>query len=281
MGMSPQKTWFITGCSSGFGRVWTEAALKRGDNVIATARDPKKLDDLVATYGDAVMTLPLDVTNRAAVFDAVHKGHGYFGRLDVVVSNAGYGYMGAVEELEFDEFRKNFDTNVFGTLSVLQAVLPILRAQGAGRILIVSSIGGLLSFPTGGSYGASKFALEAMTEALVGEVAPLGIKVTSIEPGSFTTGFASAKRAAPAMPEYDAVRDRTNANFKLAAGGDPDATAEAILALVASDDPPPRLLLGSTPLPLIKDAYAKRFEVWESWTAVTNKAQGRDLTPSS
>ncbi len=183
--MPQEKVWFITGSSSGFGRIWTEAAFRRGDKVIATARNPQKLGDFIARFGEAVLALPLDVTDRDAVFRTVRDGHKHFGRLDVVLSNAGYAYTGAVEEVEFDKFKMNFDTNVFGALSVMQAALPLLRAQRTGHILTVSSIGGLVSSPTGGSYGATKFAIEAMTEALAGEVAPFGIKVTIIEPGSY------------------------------------------------------------------------------------------------
>lgn len=133
--MASSKVWFITGTSSGFGRVWTEAALKRGDRVVATARNVGELDEFVTAYGDAVLALPLDVTDRDAVFEAVGQAHRHFGRLDVVVSNAGYGYMGAIEELEPEQVKASFDTNVFGTLSVIQAALPILRAQASGHIL--------------------------------------------------------------------------------------------------------------------------------------------------
>jgi NADP-dependent 3-hydroxy acid dehydrogenase YdfG len=164
--MSSTKVWFITGASRGFGRVWTEAALKRGDQVAATARDPEALDELVKIYGSAILPLPLDVTNRDAVFGAVGQAHQHFGRLDVILSNAGYGYMGAIEELEPEQAKANFDTNVFGTLSLLQAALPILRAQASGHILTVSSVGGVIGFPTGGTYTATKFAVEAMSEAL-------------------------------------------------------------------------------------------------------------------
>lgn len=272
--MSQQKIWFVTGSSTGFGRIWTEAALRRGDKVVATARDPRKLEDLRDSFGESVLVLPLDVTDREAVFQTVGEGHRHFGRLDVVVSNAGYGYMGAVEEVEFAEFKSNFETNVFGALSVMQAALPLLRKQRSGRILAVSSIGGLVSSPTGGSYGPTKFALEAMTEALAGEVAEFGIRVTIIEPGSFATDFGSSKRSATPMAEYGAVRDATNAKFQPENAGDPRATAAAILKLVDSDDPPLRLLLGSTPLPIIRESYAKRIETWEAWTQVSDAAQG-------
>lgn len=246
--MSHFKVWFITGCGSGFGRIWTEAALKRGDRVAATDRTLQKLGNLSATYGEAILTLPLDVTDREAVFRTVKEAHGHFGRLDVIVSAAGYGYMGAIEEVDFADFRKNFDTYVFGTLSVVQAAIPLLRAQQGGHILTVSSIGGPISSPTGGSYAPTKFAVEAMTEALAGEVAPFGIKVTAIEPGPFATNFSASVQSAPKMAEYDAAREATMSQFDAKMAGDPNATAAAILKLVDSDSPPIRLLLGSSPL---------------------------------
>ncbi len=271
--MSKQKTWFITGASRGFGRIWTEAALKRGDKVAATARDPSALNDLVETYGEAVLPLRLEVTNREQVFQSVQRAHQHFGRLDVVLSNAGYGYVGAIEEASIDDIRRNFETNVFGTLSVIQAAIPLLRTQGSGHILTVSSIDGVVGFSTGGSYVATKFAVEALTEALAGEVAGFGIKVTIVEPGSFRTEFRASTKAAPPMPEYDAVRSAVYASFKPEMAGNPQATAAAILELVDSDNPPLRLLLGSRSLPLIKQVYAGRIATWEKWADVSNAAQ--------
>jgi NAD(P)-dependent dehydrogenase (short-subunit alcohol dehydrogenase family) len=162
------------------------------------------LDDLVAAYGDSVLALPLDVTDRDAVFEAVERAHRRFGRLDVILCNAGYGYMGAIEEVVTDGAQANFDTNVFGTLSVIQAALPLLRAQRSGHILTVSSMGGVIGFPTGGIYVVTKFAVEGMSEALAGEGASFGIKVTIIEPGSFATEFRSSMKTPPAMAEYEA-----------------------------------------------------------------------------
>lgn len=272
--MSQAKIWFLTGASSGFGRIWAEATLQRGDKVVATARDPRKLGDLVATYRDAVLALPLDVTDRDAVFEAVQQGHRHFGRLDVILCNAGYGYMSAVEEIEPSEAHANFETNVFGTLSVIQAALPFLRAQGSGHILTMSSIGGVASFPTAGIYGATKFAVEALTEALAGEVAGFGIKTTIIEPGSFATDFNSSVKAAPAMAIYDDLRRAVRAGFKPEMTGDPAATAPAILKLVDADEPPVRLILGDWLLPMLKDIYQERIASWERWVDVSNAAQG-------
>jgi NAD(P)-dependent dehydrogenase (short-subunit alcohol dehydrogenase family) len=261
--MSQSKIWFVTGASRGFGRIWTEAALKRGDKVAATAREASALSDLSATYGDAVLALTLDVTDRDAVFAAVKQAHAKFGRLDVVLCNAGYGYMGAVEEAVTADAHINFETNVFGTLSVVQAALSLMRAQKSGHILTVSSIGGVIGFPTGGIYAATKFAVEGMSEALAGEVASFGIKVTIIEPGSFATGFRSSMQVAPAMAEYEPVRQAVLGSFKPEMSGNPNATADAILKLVDADKPPLRLLLGAGPLPMIKKLYEGRLQTWD------------------
>ena len=272
--MSSTKVWFITGASRGFGRVWTEAALKRGDQVAATARDPEALDELVKIYGNAILPLPLDVTNRDAVFGAVGQAHQHFGRLDVILSNAGYGYMGAIEELEPEQAKANFDTNVFGTLSLLQAALPILRAQASGHILTVSSVGGVIGFPTGGTYTATKFAVEAMSEALAAEVAAFGIKVTIIEPGHFSTGFHSSVQSPPTIDIYDPIRQAIRASFKPEDFGDPMATAAALFKAVDADEPPLRLVFGSTTIAKFKAVYQARLSNWDKWEAVSNAAQG-------
>lgn len=272
--MSSSKVWFITGASRGFGRVWAEAALKRGDKVVATARHPGALHELAEAYGDEVLVLQLDVTDRDAVFEAVAQAHGHFKRLDVVLCNAGYGYMGAIEELEHEQVKANFETNVFGTLSVVQAALPILRAQGSGHVLTVSSIGGVVGFPTGGSYTASKFVIEAMSEALAGEVAPFGIKVTILEPGHFSTEFRAGVKSPPAIAAYDPVRQAVRSSFKPGDFGDPAATAAAIFEAVDAKEPPLRLVLGSTTIAKFRAVYASRLANWDKWEAVSNAAQG-------
>lgn len=272
--MSQHKVWFVTGASRGFGRLWTEAALKRGDKVVATARDPETLGNLVRDYGDAVLPLALDVTDRDAVFRAVNAGHEHFGRLDVILSNAGYGYIGAIEEVAADDVRTNFETNVFGTIAVIQAALPLLRAQGGGHILTLSSIGGIISAGMGGIYGATKFAVEALSETLSREVTGFGIKVTIIEPGPYATEFSSSIKVAPAMAEYDEVRAGIMALRKSVPVGDPAATVDAILRVVDAEEPPLRLLLGAL-LPIIKNAYEERIESWESWADVSVAAQGK------
>jgi NAD(P)-dependent dehydrogenase (short-subunit alcohol dehydrogenase family) len=272
--MSLSKVWFITGASRGFGRVWAEAALRRGDKVVATARNPEALDELADAYGDAVLVLQLDVTDRDAVFKAVAQAFVHFERLDVVLCNAGYGYMGAIEELQPEQVRANFETNVFGTLSVIQAALPIMRARGKGHIITVSSIGGIIGFPTGGSYTASKFAIEAMSEALAGEVAPFGIKVTILEPGQFGTNFQSAVQRPAANEAYDPIRQAIRSSFKPEEVGNPAATAAAIFDAVDAAEPPLRLVLGSSTIPKVRAIYAKRLSNWEKWEAVSNAAQG-------
>jgi NAD(P)-dependent dehydrogenase (short-subunit alcohol dehydrogenase family) len=271
------KTWFITGASRGFGREWTIAALERGDTVAATARDTSSLDDLAATYGDKLLPLRLDVDDRAAVFAAVKDAHDRFGRLDVVVNNAGYGQFGMIEEISEAEARAQFDTNVFGALFVTQAALPYLRAQGSGHILQVSSIGGISAFPNIGIYNASKWALEGFSQALALEVADFGIKVTIIEPGAFDTdwGGASAKHAAP-NPAYDAFREKAAEQRKARAGnpGDPVATREAVLKVVDADQPPLRIFLGRGPLGIATRDYESRLATWREWEDVSNAAFG-------
>ena len=274
--MHTPKTWFITGASRGFGRIWAEAALARGDKVAATARQLQALDDLTHTYGEQFLPLALDVTDRNAVFAAVARAHQHFGRLDVVVSNAGYGYMGAIEEAEMADTRAVFETNVFGTLSVIQAALPILRAQGSGHILPVTSVAGLIAVPTSGIYEAAKFAVEGMAEALAAEVARLGLKVTMIEPGGYATDFLSASslKTAPPIAAYDGVRAELAAMLTPDDLGDPSATAEAILKVVDAPNPPLRLMLGRL-LPMVKAVYAERIATWEAWDDVAQAAFGK------
>ncbi len=270
------KTWFITGTSRGFGREWALAALGRGDSVVATARDVGSLDDLVAEYGDAVLALALDVTDREAVFETVRRGHEHFGRLDVVVNNAGYGQFGTVEELSETEARDQIETNLFGALWVTQAALPYLRAQGGGHILQVSSVGGVSAFPTVGIYHASKWALEGLSQSLAQEVAGFGIKVTLIEPGGFSTDWGgSSARHATAMPAYDAVRERAaNRPSRRATPGDPVASRQAVLTLVDSDDPPLRVFFGSAPLGIVTADYESRLATWNEWQPLAVSAGG-------
>src|ERR1700693_1492457 len=219
------KVWFITGTSKGFGRVWAEAALARGDKVAATARDVKTLAPLVERHGDQVSAITLDVNDKAAVAAAIPEAHARFGRLDVVINNAGYGLFGTIEEVSEAEARAQIETNLFGALWVTQAALPIMRAQGSGHIIQVSSIGGVNAFPTIGLYHASKWGLEGFSQALSAEVAAFGIKVTIVEPGGYATdwGGSSAIHATP-IPAYDPARARIAAFRSNNVPGDPEAT---------------------------------------------------------
>jgi len=269
------KVWFITGTSKGFGRVWAEAALARGDRVAATARDVKTLAPLAERYGDLVAPIALDVTDKAAVGAAIAEAHSRFGRLDVVINNAGYGLFGAIEEVSEAEARAQLETNLFGALWVTQAALPIMRAQGSGHIIQVSSIGGVNAFPTVGLYHASKWGLEGFSQSLATEVASFGIKVTLVEPGGYATewGGASAQRAT-AMPEYEPARAAIAAFRKNSAPGDPEATGPAILKVVDAEDPPLRIFFGSSGLPMTRAEYARRIAGWEKWNDVSVAAQG-------
>jgi NAD(P)-dependent dehydrogenase (short-subunit alcohol dehydrogenase family) len=272
------RTWFITGSSRGFGREWAIAALERGHSVAATARDTGSLDDLVERFGDRILPLKLDVTDRAAVFDAVETAHRRFGRLDVVVNNAGYGQFGLIEEISEAEARAQFETNVFGALWVTQAALPILREQGSGHILQVSSIGGISAFPNIGIYNASKWALEAFSQSLAQEVAGFGIKVTLIEPGGYSTdwGGSSAKHAAP-LAAYDEFREQAAEARKARIGtpGDPVATREAVLKVVDAEHPPLRIFFGDGPLRTATADYESRLAEWREWEPVSIEAHGK------
>jgi NAD(P)-dependent dehydrogenase (short-subunit alcohol dehydrogenase family) len=269
------KVWLITGTSKGFGRVWAEAALARGDRVAATARDVKTLQPLVERYGDQVAALKLDVNDRRAVFDAVAEVQRRFGRIDVAVNNAGYGLFGTIEEVSEAEARAQIETNLFGALWVTQAVLPIMRAQKSGHILQVSSIGGLNAFPTVGMYHASKWALEGFSTSLAAEVASFGIKVTLIEPAGFATEWSgpSAIRATP-MPEYDPARAAIAAWRSGNTPGDPQATGAVILKLVDAKAPPLRVFFGTAGLPMTKAEYERRIREWEEWNWAAIESQG-------
>jgi NAD(P)-dependent dehydrogenase (short-subunit alcohol dehydrogenase family) len=269
------KTWFITGTSRGFGREWAIAALERGDRVVGTARDPSTLDDLVQKYGDALLALPLDVTDRDAVFETVRQAHEHFGRLDIVVNNAGYGQFGMVEELSEQEAREQIETNLFGALWVTQAALPFLREQGSGHFLQVSSIGGVSAFPGIGMYHASKWALEGISQALAQEVAGFGIHVTLIEPGGFSTdwGGSSARHADPLEayePLHEAAQQRRAGNTP----GDPTASADAVLRIVDAEEPPLRVFFGTAPLGIAERDYERRLATWREWQPVSELAQG-------
>jgi NAD(P)-dependent dehydrogenase (short-subunit alcohol dehydrogenase family) len=270
------KVWFITGTSRGFGRAFAESALDRGDKVAATARNVAALGDLVTKYGDdAVLPLTLDVTDKAAVDAAVSAAHEKFGRLDVVVNNAGFGLFGMVEEITEQQLRDQMETNLFGAFWVSQAVLPILRGQGTGHIVQISSVGGIAAFPSLGAYHASKWALEGFSESLAQEVAGAGIKVTIVEPGGFTTDWAGSSAAqADPNPAYDHVRDAIAARFGDARYADPADAGAALLHIVDAENPPLRVLFGTEPIEIIDPLYAQRMQTWVDWEHVSRIAQG-------
>ena len=270
------KIWFITGSSRGFGREWAEVALVRGDKVAATARHPGTLEQLVETYGDDVLPLPLDVTDRAAAFDAVAQAHEHFGRLDVIVNNAGYGLFGAIEEVTEEQAWAQIETNLFGALWVTQAALPYLREQRSGHIIQVSSIGGVVAFAGIGLYHAPKWGLEGFSEALALEVAEFGINVTLVEPGGFDTdwGGSSAVRAEPIEAYQDARRQMAQRRSDLPKGST-GATGPAILEVVDAEAPPLRIFFGTPPLAIAKDRYAQRLRTWEEWNDVSIASQGQ------
>jgi len=270
------KVWFITGASRGFGRIWAKAALKRGDKVAATARTLADVADLKECFGDAVLPLELDVTDAGQVRQAVQQAHAHFGRLDVVINNAGYTLVGTVEEATEADVRALFDTNYFGQLRVIQAALPLLRQQGSGHILGVSSSLGIAAMPLIGFYCATKWAVEALHESLAQEVKGFGIKVTLLEPGAYATDFGSPRslKVTPGMDAYADLRKRVSGRLSSAERGDPDATAEAILKVVDAEQPPLRFIFGNTSLSMARATYADRLATWEAWEEVSKAAQG-------
>ncbi|MGW1077822.1 oxidoreductase [Streptomyces sp. NPDC002537] len=243
------RVWFITGTGSGFGRDIARAAIAHGDRVVATARDTGAVADLVALAPDRVRAVPLDVTDAEAVRAAVTAAEEAFGRIDVLVNNAAYGLLGAFEEIGDEEMRRNFETNVFGTMAVTRAVLPLMRRQRSGRIVQMSSVIGVLAGPGGTAYAGTKFALEGMSEALAAEVAHLGIRVTIVEPGPFRTEFGgSSLRWGTPMDDYAEIIAPARKGLEASHGkqpGDPYRGAEAIVAAVGLDSPPLRLPLGA------------------------------------
>ncbi|MES2092410.1 MAG: SDR family oxidoreductase [Actinomycetota bacterium] len=273
-----EKVWFITGTSRGFGREWAIAALDRGDRVAATARNTDSLAGLVEQYGDAILPISLDVTDKDAAIAAVAHANEHFGRLDVVINNAGFGHFGFIEEITEEEARAQLETNLFGALWLTQAALPFLRAQGSGHIIQVSSIGGITAFPIVGIYHASKWALEGFSQALAQEVAGFGIFVTLVEPGGFSTDWSgsSSTRSTP-LADYAELHEVVAAARKqrFAAPGDPVATRSAILKVVDADRPPLRIFFGESPLSIAKADYADRIAVWEKWNEVSVEAQGQ------
>lgn len=272
----PEKVWFITGSSRGFGRIWTEAALKRGDKVVATARKQSSIADLNEKYGKNVLTLELDVTNPGQVKSVVEQAFNHFGRVDIVFNNAGYSLVGAIEEASLDDIRTLYETNVFGAVSVIQAALPFLRKQGGGHIVGTSSSLGHFTLPVIGYYCSSKWAFEAIHESLAIEVKQFGIKVTIIEPGAYATEFGSQQslKFTSSMDIYSEAKSKFFNDFQTFELGNPNATPEALFKVVDAENPPLRFLLGSQSLPTMRATFANRLATWEEWEAVSNSAQG-------
>jgi short-subunit dehydrogenase len=270
------KTIFITGASRGFGKIWTEAFLKRGDKVVATVRDLNSLKDLTKEYGDALLPIKLDVTSRAGCFAAVTKAKEHFGTIDVLINNAGYGLFGAIEETAEEEARKLIETNVLGLLWLTQAIIPVMREQGQGHIIQMSSVLGIIGFPVMGVYSSSKFAVEGLSEALAGEVKGFGINVTIVEPNAYATDFSNDSAVhAQSMKEYDEVKTAFRSGFTEDMLGIPASTAKAIFKLVDSPQPPLRLFLGKIGLSLTKQVYQGRLATWEEWQDVAVEAHGK------
>jgi short-subunit dehydrogenase len=276
------RTWFITGASTGFGRLLAEEVLKSGGKVIATARNIEKVIDLEQTYPAQAKAFALDVTDYPQVISVVAQTTASYGPVDVLVNNAGYGLAGAVEEATEEEFMPMFNTNVFGLIHVTQAILPHLRSRRSGHILNLSSVGGLVSSPGMGFYNATKYAVEGLSEALAGEVKPLGIHVTIVEPGPFRTDFLgrSGEQAATIIPDYDATAGNMRRYFGDQDGkqkGDPLRAVHAMMAVVDSPTPPLRLLLGAAALQRVRtklESWQKEIAAWESTTVGADFPEG-------
>ncbi|KAG4078445.1 hypothetical protein HA402_000420 [Bradysia odoriphaga] len=275
MGEQTSKIWFITGASRGLGRIWTEAALERGDKVAATARHLSSLAALNGKYGDQVLTLELDVTNHGQVKDAVAKAHSHFGRLDIVFNNAGYPLVNTIEEADAEDIRALYETNVLGPVAVIQAALPLLREQGYGHILGTSSNLGHIAIPILGIYCSSKWAFEAIHESLAAEVAPFGIKVTIIEPGAYSTEFGGPElpKLLTGMEVYKDFKTDFLKGMQNMERGNPAATPQALFKIVDAKNPPLRFNLRSHNLPELQATYADRLATWQAWDEISASAQ--------
>ena len=269
-----KKTWLITGASRGFGRIWAGAALERGDQVTVTARKLADVADFRERFGDAALPLALDVTNTEQVQQVIQEAYAHFGRLDVLVNNAGTSLFAATEEASDEQIRGLFDANYLGMVRVLRAALPLLRKQGYGHILGVSSGLGITALPLIGFYCATKWAVEALHESLAQEVKAFGIKVTLVEPGAYATEFGKSGQVADSLKAYTEMRKQVLTRLATMERGDPEATTAAILKLVDTDNPPLRLGLGNTILTRARAAYAERLATWEAWEGVMNAAMG-------
>lgn len=274
MTIGKDAVWFITGCSTGFGREIARVILDRGGKTAVTARDAARVQDLAEEHPDRALALSLDVTDTRQIEEAVHKAEAAFGAIDVLVNNAGYGFMAAIEEASDVEIRAQFDANVFGLIDMTKAVLPGMRARGRGHIVNLSSQGGLIGFPGVGYYNASKFAVEGLSEALAGEIKPLGLGVTIVEPGPFRTDWAGRSLKMPereigAYAATAGARRRQISGYSGAQKGDPVRAAQAIVSAVESDNPPLHLLLGKMALDLVRAKYKAMLAEFDAWEATT------------
>jgi NAD(P)-dependent dehydrogenase (short-subunit alcohol dehydrogenase family) len=271
MPLKKSDVWFITGCSTGFGRELAKLVLDRGYRAVITARDPGKIQDLIAGHKGRALALKLDVTDKAEVAAAVRQAEAVFGSIDVLVNNAGFGYVGALEESEESEVRAMVETNFFGLARMIHEVLPGMRRRRRGSIVNISSIGGLVGFPGTGYYCATKFAVEGLSESLSKEVAPLGIKVLVVEPGPFRTDWAgrSLKKSTQQIPEYAETAGAFRERIEGGSGkqvGDPVRAGEAIIKALESDNMPLRLVLGAIALERARikmEQLRSEIDAWE------------------
>ncbi len=271
------SVWFITGCSTGFGRELAQHVLQRGGRAVVTARDATRVQDLVEAAPDRALALALDVTQAGQITVAVEAAERRFGAIDVLVNNAGYGYMAAVEEGEDDEVRAMFEANVFGLVAMTQAVLPGMRERRRGHVVNISSQGGLVGFPGVSFYNATKFAVEGLSEALAGEIRPLGLGVTVVAPGPFRTDWAGRSLKGPAQAieayaETAGARRRGIAGYSGRQAGDPVRAAHAIVKAVESETPPLHLLLGRQALDVVRGKLSALQAEIDAWEAVTLSA---------
>lgn len=273
--MPNARTWFITGASRGLGRAFAEAALAAGEHVVAAARNVEPLADLAGKYPDDLVPLALDVSDRGAVFEAVERAAAAFGRLDIVVNNAGGLLYGMVEEATEEQIRDHLDVNFFGAVWVAQAVIPHLRAQGSGRLLQVTSMGTSGGMASVGFYGAGKAALDSVSAALAMEVERFGIKVTIVQMGGYSTGlFTAGTTATTPDPAYDALRAELAEIWGDDAGPEPSTAAPVIMKLAGMPDPPRRLIVGSRSYDLVHEMEQARVEEYRTWESLSRMAQG-------
>ncbi len=280
---TPQRVWFITGASTGFGRLLAEEVLKRGEHVIATARDLTKIQDLAQQYPETARTFALDVTSASAISSVTEQAIAAFGQIDVLVNNAGYGVNGAIEEVSDDEFEHMFQTNIYGLVRTTRALMPHMRERRSGHILNLSSIAGLIGTAGWGFYAATKFAVEGFSEALAAEMKPLGVHVTVIEPGPFRTDFLgrSGKLAKKELPDYKETAGKARDYLRSNSGkqpGNPQKAIEALIAVVDSSEPPVHLLLGKSALKRFRENLVNRgteIDQWEKITAGADFPEGQ------